>query len=39
MNEVKPSPYAKEIALAVAKASVMSGENGRFACSDREARA
>ena len=38
-KEVKPSPYAKEIALAAAIASTISRENGRLACSDREASA
>ena len=38
-KEVKPSPYAKEIALAAAIASTISKENGRLACSDREANA
>ena len=39
MKEVKLSPRAKEIALAAAKASVMSGEKGRLVCSESEARA
>ena len=39
IKEVKSSPYAKEIALAAAIASIISGKNGRLACSDREASA
>jgi len=39
MKEVKPSPYAKEIALAATIALTISGENGRLACTDREASA
>ena len=38
-KEVKPSPCAKEIALAAAIASTISGENGRLAYSDKEANA
>lgn len=36
-KEVKPSPYAKEIALAATITSTIFGENGRLACFDREA--
>ena len=39
MNEVKQSHCAKEIALAAAIASTISGENERLACLDREASA
>ena len=39
MKEVKPSPCAKEIALIAAIASTIFGENGRLACSDKEASA